>query len=110
MATRRKERESEDESAKSNSGGRTGADLEADRAAAPGGSECNYTYKGTAIVPHPENINETDNRRVEQNMHELLFLSCQTGCEERDAAGCSSQDAAKIACDSQFSHMNKSDN
>ncbi|KRX12828.1 hypothetical protein T07_4269 [Trichinella nelsoni] len=38
MATRRIDRGSEDESAKSNSGGRTGADLEADRAAAPGGS------------------------------------------------------------------------
>ncbi|KRY04200.1 hypothetical protein T01_8407, partial [Trichinella spiralis] len=38
MATRRRERGSEDESVKSNSGGRTGGDLEADRAAAPGGS------------------------------------------------------------------------
>ncbi|KRY07172.1 hypothetical protein T12_1386 [Trichinella patagoniensis] len=38
MATRRRDRGSEDESAKSNSGGRTGADLEADPAAAPGGT------------------------------------------------------------------------
>ncbi|KRY26332.1 hypothetical protein T01_2816, partial [Trichinella spiralis] len=38
MATRRRERGSEDESVKSNSDGRTGGDLEADRAAAPGGS------------------------------------------------------------------------
>ncbi|KRY30763.1 hypothetical protein T01_13717, partial [Trichinella spiralis] len=38
MATRRRERGNEDESAKSNGGGRTGGDLEADRAAAPGGS------------------------------------------------------------------------
>ncbi|KRX71112.1 hypothetical protein T06_2674 [Trichinella sp. T6] len=37
MATRR-DRGSEDESAKSNSGGRTGADVEADPAAAPGGT------------------------------------------------------------------------
>ncbi|KRX40978.1 hypothetical protein T09_10781 [Trichinella sp. T9] len=38
MATRRRDRGSEDESAKSNSGGRTGADVEADPAAAPGGT------------------------------------------------------------------------
>ncbi|KRX30117.1 hypothetical protein T09_1341, partial [Trichinella sp. T9] len=37
MATRRRDRGSEDESAKSNSGGRNGADVEADPAAAPGG-------------------------------------------------------------------------
>ncbi|KRY60311.1 hypothetical protein T03_14489 [Trichinella britovi] len=39
MATRRRDRGSEDESAKSNSGGRTGADVEADPAAAPGGTQ-----------------------------------------------------------------------
>ncbi|KRX72667.1 hypothetical protein T06_15585 [Trichinella sp. T6] len=38
MATRRRDRGSEDESAKSNSGGRTGADVEADSAAAPVGT------------------------------------------------------------------------
>ncbi|KRZ93358.1 hypothetical protein T08_10970 [Trichinella sp. T8] len=38
MATRRRDRGSEDESAKSNSGGRNGADVEADPAAATGGT------------------------------------------------------------------------
>ncbi|KRY10432.1 hypothetical protein T12_11961 [Trichinella patagoniensis] len=38
MATRRRDRGSEDESAKSNSGGRTGADPEAESAATPDGT------------------------------------------------------------------------
>ncbi|KRY92617.1 hypothetical protein T4B_2644 [Trichinella pseudospiralis] len=61
-------------------------------------AHCNahLTLFSTAIVHHPENINETTDALNTTNMHELLFLPCQTGCEERHAAGCSSQDAAKI--------------